>query len=132
MNTLPYIGIPYVSKGRDRNGVDCYGIIYLAFKEERGIDLPSWNAEYENARRTSFDKVVSKSSLFDQWEKVEHPTEWDVGLFRMGGLFHAVLCIDTYGSRMMHISSGTKFVCIDRIDSMVFKDRYKEWYRYVG
>ena len=35
-----YIGIPYKENGRDFNGVDCYGVIYLFFKEEFGVIVP--------------------------------------------------------------------------------------------
>jgi len=44
-----YIGLPYRLGGRDWNGVDCWGLLYLYFKEERGILLPelsecaTWN-----------------------------------------------------------------------------------------
>jgi len=35
-----YINVIYKHKGRDFSGVDCYGLVYLIFKEEKGIILP--------------------------------------------------------------------------------------------
>lgn len=35
-----YINIPYLDKGRSLNGVDCWGIIWLIYKEEKNIILP--------------------------------------------------------------------------------------------
>jgi cell wall-associated NlpC family hydrolase len=35
-----YINIPYVHLGRELKGADCWGIVWLMYKEEKGIILP--------------------------------------------------------------------------------------------
>lgn len=35
-----FIGIPFVDKGRDIKGCDCYGLIKLYYKEILNIDIP--------------------------------------------------------------------------------------------
>lgn len=56
MKTIPpeaawaceYVGLPFKFKGRDRDGVDCYGLLRLVLMEKKGLALPlhphkSWN-----------------------------------------------------------------------------------------
>lgn len=39
MDTRKYLTIPYVFHGRSFEGCDCYGILYLYFREELGIEI---------------------------------------------------------------------------------------------
>lgn len=43
-----FVGIPYVTRGRDREGLDCWGLVRLAFAELRGIELPSLVGDYSS------------------------------------------------------------------------------------
>ena len=42
MDFSKYIGLKYKHLGKDFSGVDCFGIVWLIFKEERGIILPDF------------------------------------------------------------------------------------------
>lgn len=37
-----YLGIPWVSRGQDWSGVDCYGLLVLVFREEFGVSIPTF------------------------------------------------------------------------------------------
>ncbi len=46
-----YIGIPYVERGRDFDGADCWAIPILIYREELGVDLPHFGDEVDPAEQ---------------------------------------------------------------------------------
>jgi cell wall-associated NlpC family hydrolase len=72
-----YIGLPFQEKGRDRTGLDCYGLVRLIYTELYGIELPSYSDEYKDTRDTQgMVRLVQK--IAHRWERIDEPQEGDV------------------------------------------------------
>ncbi|WP_119270852.1 hypothetical protein [Taklimakanibacter deserti] len=41
--TAAYVGLPYLRLGRDRSGVDCWGLARLPVVEIKGLPIPLWD-----------------------------------------------------------------------------------------
>ena len=95
-----YIGTPYVSGGRDINGVDCYGLAKLVYAQEYGEQLPDWQTDEITIRET--DKIISSVVTSGDFTEKEVPGDGDfvickrtkashhIGLWFGGGVLHAL------------------------------------------
>ena len=44
-----YVGLRFADLGRDRDGVDCWGLARLIWRDQAGLDVPSFASTYERA-----------------------------------------------------------------------------------
>jgi len=72
MNFSKYINLPYKYEGRDFDGVDCYGLLYLIYKNERNIILPEYNYPEEWAKM-GYNYIEDETRHTLHWEKVGKP-----------------------------------------------------------
>jgi cell wall-associated NlpC family hydrolase len=123
-----YVGIPWKTNGRDRNGLDCWGLGYLVYRELLGIELPSYSAEYTSAmdRKTIRELVSGRPP--DNWVKVGDPQPGD------GVLLHAFngahMGVVVGGGRMLHIQEGSSS-CIESYTSLKIAHNIEGFYRYI-
>jgi cell wall-associated NlpC family hydrolase len=53
-----YLGVPYVWAGASRNGIDCSGLVLVAYRDGAGISLPHLaTAQMARGRRVPIDQV---------------------------------------------------------------------------
>ena len=123
-----YVGIPFISGGRDESGCDCYGLVRLILKNEYKIFLPILNGDYTNAlnveetKRLFFDNVPLLCG-----EKIEAPEEKAVALMNMGGrLCHVGLYAGD--DSIIHSRHKVGVVC-ERLSSPQLTGRVEGWYR---
>ena len=133
MSPLPvwlnkYIGIPYVDKGRDFSGVDCYGLIYLIYRTEFNIPLPHYLDAYPSANdKWAASKAVSKG-LTEGWEKVKIPQFGDMLILNiLGRPWHCGMMISL--TRFIHAPIH-HLVSMERLNNPIWTQRINGFYRY--
>lgn len=123
------VGIPWLDRGRDLDGCDCWGLVRLAYRLGLGLDLPSCADGYVTAADASaVDSLiqggrpdwqvipVSEAQVWDLVLIYDHP--WHVGLV-------------AYAGRMLHLPEGRASV-IEPFSTGRFSRRVEGVYRYRG
>lgn len=104
-----YIGLPYVTGGRDARGVDCWGLLRLIYRQERGIDLPEYpGLDLEQIRAISREILAIASR---DWREVVTPQDGDaVAMSLKDALHHVGVWVDADGGKIVHCWKGLSVV----------------------
>ena len=123
-----YIGMPYLDKGRDHTGVDCWGLVRLVYLEQFNIILPSFEDQYTTAE--DLDLISSRVEHYkDGWDQITEPEIGSVILFKvMGTLSHVGIYIDN--NTFIHARHGVGSVVTERLDSIQWQNRIYGFYKY--
>ncbi len=112
MNWSDFVGIPETNLGRDRSGVDCWGLYRLALSEVHGIDLPSYASDYRCSRERAQAAAVAKGELVQRpWVEVTKRQPFDLLLFKMRGHASHVGCV-VDARHMLHTEPGAASVIV--------------------
>lgn len=116
-----YIGIPYKIGGEDRNGIDCYGLVYLVMREQFNVLLPS-HGKHINCKRVLMRELTSgflKQLEFGQIYQVEKPRDFDLMIQQRA---RAVLHIGVFvNNGVLHASDFDKQVVYDDLRTLNLK-----------
>lgn len=109
----PYIGLPFREGGRDRSGVDCWGLVRLVYADQLLVDLPP--LAYQTTRANpGIDAQVDDCR--PAWTELDGPREFALALFCMGTgtryRWHVGIALD--GVRMLHATQGADS-CVQRL-----------------
>ena len=94
-----YLGLPWVIGGRERSGVDCWGLVRLVYRQECGIELPSWVDDPHardltlHGRSKAFRAHVGKFMELPRWTKEQRP--FDIAALSIrGNLWHVGILVE--------------------------------------
>jgi cell wall-associated NlpC family hydrolase len=74
-----YIGIPFLEKGRDRDGLDCWGLHMLLQREQFGHEFPDYQC-YETVKAKA-----DRAAIAEAYRRGRKADGWDVVLERERG-----------------------------------------------
>lgn len=129
-----YVGLHYKPGGRDRRGVDCWGICALVWEEQFGAALPAYVGPIWNTGKSDIAGIGAAARQHAEacFTPVEEGTEreGDGILIRMRGApLHVGLVVAP--GLMLHVEEGAD-TCIERYRSVMWKRRILGFYRYAG
>lgn len=126
MNYNKYIGLPYLSNGRTEAGLDCWGLACLFYKQELGIDLPSYSELYSDANDVAVPQLIAEYR--DAWEPVHSGAPGDLCLFNIyGEPAHVGVYIGD--NKFLHAREGRDSV-VESLGSSQWSKRFQGFYKH--
>lgn len=128
-----YVGLPFVDGGRDRAGVDCWGLVRLVYAERLELLLPDF-AEVRALDLRAVARAIVGSIDGNAWVPVIRGAEQEFDVVVMRG--HAggigipahVGVVAPFGT-VLHVEKGIDAVA-PRLNSHTVKDRIVGVYRH--
>lgn len=78
-----YTRIRYAPCGRSWQGVDCWGLVYLVYRDERGIELPTYLPDYDSPGEHERLGALIDVERARDWTEPAEPAEFDVLVFNV-------------------------------------------------
>ena len=128
LDTDRFVGIPYVERGRDASGADCYGLFRLVY-QFIGIDLPTHEDGYLHVTDREEIEALLNAGL-PAWRPVEAGAEraTDGVLLRLAGRPYHVGVVIGQG-RMIHTMDRAG-ACIENYRSVAYNRRVIGFFRH--
>ena len=128
------IEIPFKEKGRSWDGVDCWGLVVLAFKEVKGIKLPLHVDGYSSTRRLRELNSLIDERKSESWVSISDPKPMDCVLINnLGIASHVGLIIDEKRN-FIHVESK-RMTSVTNVNNPLYKgpgySHIEGFYRYV-
>lgn len=126
MNYNKYIGLPYASNGRELTGLDCWGLAVVFYRDELGIELPSYSELYTTASDPQVVQAINQHR--DNWLLTTDAVPGDLCLFNIYGE-PAHVGIYVGDNRFLHAREGRDSV-VESLSSSQWSKRFQGFYRY--
>lgn len=127
MDFNDYVGLPYSKGGRDRTGIDCWGLVRLVHAEQFGNALPSFADAYDLAtERDRLADLIAQQK--EAWQPVDSTEVGDVIVLRIEGA-ESHLGVIVAPGMMLHAMAGSGSV-IEPYASAKWLHRISGYFRY--
>lgn len=126
MDYNKYIGLPYASNGRTESGVDCWGLACLFYRDELGIELPSYSELYSTASDPEVVSAINENR--DNWLLTTQAIPGDLCLFNIYGE-PAHVGVYVGDNKFLHAREGRDSV-IESLSSAQWSKRFQGFYTY--
>ncbi len=125
-----FIGTLYEEFGRERSGCDCWGLVYVVFRDQLGISLPTYSGQYASAEeRGEISALISDAAVSAVWRRIESGfQDFDIAVFRRGRM-DAHVGIVIAPNLMLHMANED-CAKIERFDQAAWKNRLTGIYRH--
>lgn len=133
MNFDGYVGLPFLEGGRDRRGIDCWGLLRMVYAERLGIDLPSFSGAYTLADRQATADLMA--GHMGQWREVPAGSEQPYdGVLMAARRNPSHIGIVIGNGRMLHVELGNRptWSMIDEYNSSHLRRRLLGFYRHIS
>lgn len=127
-----YLQLPFLERGRSREGLDCYGLVRLVFADRLGITLPSYAEDYATTTDSEAITALMRGEVASSWQVVGLAQAgcFDVAILRiLGEPIHCALVLDP--PYFLHTMRGA-WSTIERWDSLLWQKRLLEIVRWRG
>lgn len=104
-----YVGLPHKPGGRDRSGLDCWGLLRLVYKEQFDIDLPDLPGIH--AAKVLETCHTVESEIKESWIEIPEPVELcAVGMSKKTAIHHVGIYTKADGGKVVHCYSHPTMV----------------------
>ncbi|MDB5620505.1 NlpC/P60 family protein [Tardiphaga sp.] len=127
-----YVGMPWKDMGRERDGVDCWGLFRLPYIDLHGIELPAYADGWtSSADRAEVAAILANDSRQWPWVPVMvgDAREFDMAVFRRGGMETHVGLVIGAGAVLHAVAGHSSYV--ERFDRGPWKHRLAGIYRHI-
>ncbi len=124
-----FVGIPYLDRGRSIVGLDCWGLLWMVYRELRGIELQSYAGRYVTGADREATAQLIKGEL-SAWREVAAGEEKTFdGVLMREGKFPRHIGIVTRPGMVLHVQEG-ETSRIERYRFGILANRVVGFYRY--
>lgn len=131
MNFERYLGVPYRDMGRSLAGCDCWGLLWLFYRDELGVDLPDYGEGYGSAIfRRRIGPLIERETA-REWTRIDAAAAraGDAVLMRSGR--YPAHCGVTDGRGfVLHVEAEGDWSKMEQLNSFAIAQRLLGFYRH--